>query len=141
MIYGNDPAQYRRFFQQAWDKYRSNAVLEPLESLVAQIIAVHPEYHALLESPDTPEQDYAPEAGHSNPFLHMGLHIAIQEQLAADRPPGIRVIYQQIMQHHADPHEAEHLVTECLAETIWEAQHQGGAPDEAAYLERLRRLL
>jgi hypothetical protein len=140
MIYGNDPSQYRRFFHETWRKYRENAVLEPLESLVAQIIAVHPEYHAMLESPDKLDQDFTPESGHSNPFLHMGLHIAIQEQLAADRPAGIRVLYQQLMQRHADPHEIEHRMTECLAETIWEAQRAGGVPDETAYLERLRKL-
>jgi hypothetical protein len=29
---------------------------------------------------------------------------------------------------------------ECLAETLWEAQSANRAPDEALYLERLRRL-
>jgi len=141
MIFGNDPGQYRQFFLETWRKYRNGTALEPLESMVAQIIAVHPEYHALLESPDTVDQDYGPESGQSNPFLHMGLHIAIQEQLAADRPAGIRDIYQRLVHGHADPHQAEHRMTECLAESIWEAQRKGGAPDEAAYLERLRNLL
>jgi hypothetical protein len=140
MIYGNDPAQYRNFFRKAWRKHRERLPLEPLEDMVARIIAAHPEYHALLENPDKIEQDYTPEAGSTNPFLHMGLHIAIQEQLAADRPAGIRGIYQQLVQRHADPHEAEHRMAECLAESIWEAQRAGAAPDELMYLERLRRL-
>ena len=29
---------------------------------------------------------------------------------------------------------------EALAETLWEAQERNAAPDESAYLERLRRL-
>jgi hypothetical protein len=29
---------------------------------------------------------------------------------------------------------------DCLAETLWEAQRQNQAPDEAIYLERLRQL-
>ena len=140
MMYGNDPAQYRRFFQETWRKHRERLPLEPLEDMVAQIIAEHPEYHALLEDPDKIEQDYTPEAGRSNPFLHMGLHIAIQEQLAADRPAGIRGSYQQLAQRHADPHAAEHRMAECRAESIWEAQRAGAAPDEMMYLERLRRL-
>jgi len=140
MIYGNDPKQYRRFFQETWRKHRERLPLEPLEDMVARIIAAHPEYHALLENPDKVEQDYTPEAGRTNPFLHMGLHIAIQEQLAADRPAGIRGIYQQLAQRHADPHAAEHRMAECLAESIWEAQRAGAAPDEMMYLERLRRL-
>jgi len=140
MMYGNDPAHYRRFFSEVWRKHREGAALQPLEEMVAHIIVDHPEYHRLLEDPATLDQDYAPESGHTNPFLHMGLHIAIQEQLAADRPVGIRGIYQELMQRHADPHEVEHRMAECLAESIWEAQRNSSAPDEAVYLERLRRL-
>ena len=140
MMYGNDPAHYRRFFSEVWRKHREGAALQPLEEMVAHIIVDHPEYHRLLEDPATLDQDYAPESGHTNPFLHMGLHIAIQEQLAADRPVGIRGIYQELMQRHADPHEVEHRMAECLAESIWEAQRNSSVPDEAVYLERLRRL-
>ena len=140
MIYGNDPVQYRRFFCEAWRKRREGAVLQPLEDMVARIAAEHPEYHSLLEDPATLTQDYTPESGQTNPFLHMGLHIAIQEQLAADRPAGIREIYRQLVQRHTDPHDVEHRMAECLAEGIWEAQRSGTAPDEEAYLERLRKL-
>lgn len=140
MIHGNDPAAYRRFFQETWRKHRDGSILAPMESLVAQIIAVHPEYHALLESPESVDKDFTPEGGQSNPFLHMGLHVALHEQLAADRPAGIRTVYQGLVQRHADPHEVEHRMTECLAETLWEAQRSGREADETIYLERLRRL-
>ena len=140
MIYGNDPAQYRRFFCEVWRKHSAGTSLEPLETMVAHIIGEHPEYHRLLEDLATLEQDYAPEAGRTNPFLHMGLHIAIHEQLAADRPIGIREAYQHLMQRHTDPHDVEHRMAECLAEGIWEAQRAGTPPDEVAYLERLRKL-
>jgi hypothetical protein len=140
MIYGNDPGQYRRFFCEVWRKHRAGTALESLEGMVAHIIAAHPEYHSLLEDPAVLDQDYTPESGRSNPFLHMGLHIAIEEQLAADRPAGIRDIYRQLIQRHGDPHDVEHRMAECLAEGIWEAQGNGTAPDESAYLERLRRL-
>ena len=140
MIYGDDPRQYRRFFCTVWRKRLEGQALEPLEDRVARIISSHPEYQALLEDISTIDQDYPPESGHSNPFLHMGLHIAIQEQLAADRPVGICKIYQQLMQFSADPHDVEHRMAECLAEGIWEAQRNGKAPDESAYLDRLRRL-
>jgi hypothetical protein len=140
MIHGNDPAEYRRFFQETWRKQRAGAALEPMESLVAQVIAAHPEYHALLESPESAAQDFPPEAGRSNPFLHMGLHIALHEQLSADRPAGIRALYQGLVQRHPDPHAVEHRMGECLAEALWEAQRSGREPDEKGYLECLHRL-
>ena len=76
----------------------------------------------------------------TNPFLHMGLHLALRDQLATDRPPGITTLFRQQLQKYADPHTTEHRCIDCLAETLWEAQNQGTAPDEEKYLERVRQL-
>ncbi|HEY5791568.1 MAG TPA: DUF1841 family protein [Gammaproteobacteria bacterium] len=115
--------------------------LEPLEAQLADVVALHPEYHALLESDDGgARQEWTPEGGESNPFLHMGLHLALREQLATDRPGGIRAVHSALAQRLGDLHEAEHRMLDCLAETLWQAQRSGTPPDEAAYLERLRRL-
>jgi hypothetical protein len=38
-------------------------------------------------------------------------------------------------------HEAEHAMIERLGEALWNAQRAGLPPDEAQYLESLRRLL
>ena len=70
----------------------------------------------------------------------MGMHIAMQEQLGSERPDGIREVYRQICRRVGDAHTAEHLMMECLGETLWEAQRDGVEPDERVYLERLRRL-
>ncbi|MFQ5486845.1 MAG: DUF1841 family protein [Gammaproteobacteria bacterium] len=142
MLYTNDRSQLRRFYFTAWRKYRDRLPLEPMERLVAEAIAQHPEYHRLFESEDTAiDRDYLPEAGETNPFLHLGLHIGLREQTTADRPAGIGAIFRQLAATTGDGHEAEHRMMECLAEMIWQAQRDGTPPDEAAYLERLRRLL
>jgi hypothetical protein len=86
------------------------------------------------------DRDYAPEGGQTNPFLHMGLHLGIREQVATDRPGGIAKIHRELTARLGDPHAAEHRMIDCLAETLWEAQSTNRAPDEALYLERLRRL-
>jgi hypothetical protein len=77
--------------------------------------------------------------GETNPFLHMGMHLAIQEQLGGQRPEGILEVYQQLCRRMTG-HAAEHQMMECLGETLWEAQRNGVEPDERVYLERLRRL-
>ena len=130
----------RRAYVDAWSKSRAGQPLEPLERLLAEIIAEHPEYHAPLESPDALVREFPPEAGRSNPFLHLGLHVAIREQLATDRPPGLRGLYTALLPRFADAHVLEHALMECLAETLWDAQRAGAAPDEARYLARVRRL-
>ena len=70
----------------------------------------------------------------------MGLHLAIREQVATDRPPGIAALFNALLVKSGDFHDAEHQALECLAETLWEAQSNNAMPDEQAYLERLQRL-
>ena len=133
--------QLRQMYLDAWRKYTARQPLEPLEAQLAAVIAEHPEYVPLLESGEQAlAADYTPEAGRENPFLHMGLHLAIREQVATNRPPGITQVHQALSQRLGDPHAAEHAMLEPLAQALWEAQRSGRMPDEQAYLERLRKL-
>ena len=131
--------QVRLFFCEAWRKHRARLVLEGAEATAADLIEHHPEYHALLEQPEAAvEQEFTPENGQMNPFLHLSLHLAIAEQISIDQPPGIRAAYQTLRQR-LDVHDAEHVVMECLGETLWQAQRSGGALDAERYLECLRQ--
>jgi hypothetical protein len=132
--------ELRRRYVNAWQRHRDGLPLEPLDAQIADVIALHPEYHGLLENADASEQSFTVEQGRSNPFLHMGLHLAIREQVGTRRPAGIEVIHQRLAQRLGDAHEAEHRMIEVLAETLWEAQRDGLAPDEHRYLDRLRGL-
>lgn len=127
--------QARRFFFDTWAKYQGGAPLTDLEKVALQVILLHPEYHAILDDPERHlDRDYTPEHGQLNPFLHLSLHLAIEEQLAVDQPRGIRERYQRLATVLGSEHDARHVVLECLGETIWAAQRNGTAPDEAAYL-------
>ena len=68
-------------------------ILTLLETIAARIMEQHPEYRADLEDPQAGERDYSVEEGRTNPFLHMSMHLAIQEQVSIDQPPGIRAAY------------------------------------------------
>ena len=131
--------QIRRFFCEAWRKPRERAILEGAEATAADLIEQHPEYHALLENPDAAvTQEFTPETGQMNPFLHLSLHLAIADQISIDQPPGIRLAFEQL-RARLDPHAAEHVLLECLGETIWKAQRNGQAMDAAAYVDAVRR--
>lgn len=133
--------QLRLVYIDAWRKRRASMPMEPLETQIADIVELHPEYQAALEKSDSVlDRDYSPESGQSNPFLHMGLHLAVRDQLATDRPPGIRAAFNAVARRIGTHHEAEHQVIECLAEAMWETQRSGRPPDEQAYLERVRAL-
>ena len=135
--------QSRQFFIDAWAKFQRRDPLLPLSALeekTAAIIALHPEYQRVLENPTSfMTKDWRPEAGDINPFLHLGFHLAIQEQLDIDQPHGIRAIHAQLAAKHDDEHAAKHEILECLGETLWQSQRTGQALDGALYLQLLRQ--
>ncbi len=139
MIFGQDRHELRKMYADAWQKHLDGRPMSPLEIQIASVIAEHPEYHDVLTAADL-DRDYTPDGGEANPFLHMGLHLGIREQVATDRPAGIANIHAQLAVRDGGSHSAEHRMIECLAETLWEAQSANRPPDEARYLERLRRL-
>jgi hypothetical protein len=138
---GQNREQMRHLYLEAWRKFSAKAPLEPLEAQLAAVISEHPEYIAWLESGEEAlAADFTPEGGRENPFLHMGLHLAIREQVATDRPRGIADMHRKLSTRLGDAHKAEHSMLEPLAQALWEAQRSGQAPDEQAYLERLKSL-
>ncbi len=133
--------QMRRRYLEAWRRFSAREPLEPLEAQLAALISEHPEYVPWLESGEAAlHAEFTPAGGRENPFLHMGLHLAIREQVGTDRPAGIAAVHRGLATRLGGAHAAEHRMIEALAETLWEAQRGGRAPDEAAYLERLKRL-
>ncbi len=139
MIFSQDRSELRRMYADAWRKLHEKLLLSPLEAQIAAVVEWHPEYHADVASDDL-DRDFTPDGGRTNPFLHMGLHLGLREQVATNRPAGIAKIHETLTAKTGDPHEAEHQMIECLAETLWEAQSQGAAPDERKYLDRLNSL-
>ncbi|MEM8682980.1 MAG: DUF1841 family protein [Pseudomonadota bacterium] len=137
MIFSQDRDTLRRMYIEAWQKQIGGQPMTPLETQIASVVGEHPEYHSALDLKRL-EHDYLPEQGRTNPFLHMGLHLAIREQVATDRPNGIRGVHTDLCRKHGDAHSAEHRMIDALAETLWEAQ--GQEPDEGRYIERLRAL-
>jgi hypothetical protein len=134
--------QLRRTYSDAWRKHLAGTPLTPLEALIADLIGVHPEYHGLVGDAEAAAAFEATAAGTTeNPFLHMGLHLAVREQVSIDRPPGIRELHRLLQARHGDVHRAEHLLMEALGETLWQAQRAGRPPDEAHYLMLARQRL
>lgn len=136
MIFGQDRDQLRKLYCAAWNNHRTGTPLEPLQAQIVQVVKLHPEYHALLENPERSlAREYLPENGETNPFLHMGMHIAIQEQVATNRPAGITSLYEQLLLEFGDAHDLQHRMMECLGEMIWKAQRDNRMPDEQHYLD------
>lgn len=134
----------RKVYVTAWQKHRaglaSQVAMSPLEVLIAEVCEAHPEYHRYLEASELAvNADFAPETGESNPFLHMGMHIAIREQAGANLPPGFRQAWEAAIKKTGDQHQAEHGIMECLGKTLWEAQRSGRDPNQVDYLKCIKQ--
>lgn len=141
MMFGQNRQQLRQMYFDSWQKKLAKQPLSALESMVAQVIYEHPEYHKIFNSKASLEQEYFVEDAQTNPFLHMGLHISLHEQISTDRPAGIRQLYQQLHAKFGDTHKTEHQMMEALTESLWLAQRNNQAPSESAYLSSLQKLL
>lgn len=132
--------QARLFFIDAWRKHQAQEIVSPLEAAAIRIVALHPEYHALLQDRDAAlARDWTPETGEANPFLHLSLHLAVEEQLSIDQPPGLRAAFEALAARTGERHSALHGVLECLGETLWRAQKSQSPPDGEAYVECVKR--
>lgn len=130
-------AEVRDTFFGAWRKYRAGEPLTGIEPLALEVILLHPEYHEMLGAPERyRSRDYIGEA---NPFLHLSLHLALEEQLCINQPPGIVRCFAALIARRGERHSAVHEALECLAETIWRAQRNKAPPDAEAYLGCLER--
>jgi Domain of unknown function (DUF1841) len=134
--------QIRQAYVEAWRKHLAHSPLTPLEAMIADVIGAHPEYQAVVADADRalafePGGSSAPQ----NPFLHMGLHLAVRDQVSIDRPPGVRELHRLLHAHYRDLHRAEHALMDALGEVLWQAQRDGRPPDEGQYLTLARRHL
>jgi hypothetical protein len=130
----------RDFFCSAHRKQREGLPLTPMEALAADWIAEHPEYAADLADAQTARAaDYPVEAGRTNPFLHLAMHLSIAEQVSIDQPRGIRQAVELLARRLGSAHAAHHEVMECLGEMLWASQKNGLPPDGERYLECVRR--
>lgn len=132
--------QVREFFFATWAKFKTSQTLTDLEKMALGIIHMHPEYHHILEDPERfKQQVYFPEMGETNPFLHMSLHLSVLEQISINQPIGIKPIYEELKLTHQNEHDAQHDILECLAESIWHAQHNNTALDANYYVQLLQQ--
>lgn len=130
--------QVRQLFFQTWEKYQKHEILSGIETIALEIVLMHPEYHSVLNNPERfIDQNYSPEIGDTNPFLHMSMHVAIKEQLSINQPIGICERFERLLEITGNEHDSTHHVMECLAEMIWQAQRQNSEPDATIYLNCL----
>lgn len=128
--------EVRQFFCTAWGRHLRGEPSSPQERLAIACMLEHPEYHDLLAQPEEAmSREFPVEAGRENPFLHLSMHLALEEQSSIDQPPGIRALLEQMQQRLGSRHDAAHEAMECLGEILWRAQ-RGALPADPQEINR-----
>jgi len=133
---------HRQIFWDAWQKAQANLPLDALQVRIARVIKMHPEYHAFFDDmEDFLDRDFEMNGG-MNPYLHLSLHLALEEQAATKQPPEMaRALEYMVAIKKVDRHDALHKILEILAETVHQSQRAGQEPDVLAYATRLKELI
>ena len=139
-LYNPSRDQVRQFLFDAWTKFKQHSMLTDLEKIAVEVMQMHPEYHPILNAPERyMQQQYFPEMGETNPFLHLSLHLSVIEQISINQPTGISQMYTTLQKKYGDKHRAQHDLLECLAETIWQSQQNNMPLDSEHYLALLQQ--
>ncbi len=140
MLIAPSQADVRRFFCSTYAGASTGRSLNAMEIIAFEWIEEHPEYHAdLADAEAALLKMYDVEAGRSNPFLHLSMHLSISEQCSIDQPRGIRQAVELLAAKRGNLHDAHHEVMECLGTMLWESQRAGRPPDGATYVEAVQR--
>ncbi|MDI9333413.1 MAG: DUF1841 family protein [Cytophagales bacterium] len=139
-MFNPSQSDVRRFFCAVYDKWQLKETMDGIETIAALWIAEHPEYHSDLSDAEAATvRDYAVDAGRTNPFLHLSMHLSISEQCSIDQPRGIQAAVEALTGKLDSLHEAHHMAMEALGRMMWESQRSGKAPDGAAYIESIKK--
>ncbi len=139
-MFNPSQADVRRFFCSVYAKTQSGQALEAIETIASQWLDQHPEYHADMRDVDAAiARNYDAEAGKTNPFLHLAMHLSISEQCSIDQPRGIRQSVELLTRRRDSLHDAHHEAMDCLGQMLWESQRAGRPPDGAAYIDCVQR--
>ena len=139
-MFGQDIQELRKVYFDAWEKFNQNAILSSLEKIIAQVILAHSEYHDFFLDRNNLNTTLTHSDGTPH-FFHLGLHVALGEQLQADKPKGIKIIYNKLLNLYFDPLEVEHKMIHCLMAFLVESAQQPTQPNEKKYLAKLEKLV
>ncbi|GAB4393573.1 MAG: DUF1841 family protein [Gammaproteobacteria bacterium] len=144
MFYSDQRHTLRQQFFITWQRFRKQEIIvEPLEQQILQVMLDHPEFHPIFDNPAKYlDKDYSFEGNETNPFLHLSLHLTLRDQIATDRPQGIKAIYQQLLvRYQGDRIATEHAILPLLVQTLWQAQQSQQPFNEQQFLTCLQQLL
>jgi hypothetical protein len=139
-MFSPSQADVRRFFCSVYAKALARQPLEAIETIASHWMDEHPEYAQDFADVDAALANMGNvQEGHTNPFLHLSMHLSITEQCSIDQPRGIRQAIELLNHRRDSLHQAHHEAMDCLGKMLWESQQAGRPPDGESYVACVQR--
>lgn len=101
----------------------------------------HPEWRRAWENDTLPEEIASEDGSPMNPRLHLAMHAVVERQLAADNPPGVVAIAQELEKLNVPRHEIRHAIARVVSDEMFAMTKQGRVFDQKRYLRELKKVV
>lgn len=102
---------------RVWRKFKDGKTLSKEDRRLGEVLECHKEFHTIWERAPFIKNDDFNVSG-MNPFMHVLLHLVVENQLALNDPPETRAILEKLMEAGSGRHEACHIIAEMIAKHI-----------------------
>jgi hypothetical protein len=127
----------RRKIQEVWQKAKEEEELSREEDRLAKILLEHREYQEIWEKiPLNPER----ETGGVNPYLHVSLHLAIENQIVEENPRQVNRYLSKKLAQGIDRHKIIHEIAAIFCESLFDTLKYQKPFDRIRYIQRLEEM-
>ena len=123
---------HRKVFYDAWMCYTRGETLSEFDQRLVSVMQYYPEFTQHILPDEIPNQSS------QNPYLVMGAHLEVVEQVAQDRPKGIKPFYQSLALKVGGV-QAQIIMRDVLLLVLDQSYQSGEVPDYSEYLQMLKK--
>ena len=126
----------KRRIQEVWRKVKEKKDLSKEDEKLAKILLEHKEYHKIWESTSLKVEGKDGE----NPYLHVYLHLAIENQIAEGNPRQLTRYISRKVSQGEDRHTVIHEVISVFSEYLFDALRYRKPFDRLSYIQKLSQM-
>jgi len=122
--------------RRIWRGAQEGTLTDQEELRLAKILKDHTEFHQYWSEPVHRSQPLRDQD--INPFLHVSLHLIIENQIAQGRPSRAEQLYNREIERGIPRHKVIHHLAGVFSEVLYDTLRRRKPFDQARYLARLQ---
>lgn len=126
----------KRRIRQIWQSSQKDTLTQEEDKRLAKILMEHKEFHNYWESSHTTRQTTKIPEG-VNPFLHVSLHLIIENQLAQNNPSQVHRFYLREIDKGVLRHQVIHRIAAIFSEILFDSLKYRKPFNREKYLQLL----